>query len=228
RPRPIVAAAQGFAPSVSLIVAAHDEAGVIERKLDNALALDYPRSRLEVIVASDGSTDATNALVRRHAAPEVRLLALPRGGKNATLNSAVRAARGEILVFTDADAMLGADALRQLVAPFADPAVGAVAGERRQAGHDDSARKRALWTAKRGLREALSRGGSATAAEGQLHAIRRELFRELPRDVNDDFFISAQAVLAGLRLVYAPGAVSEPFAASTALSAPFGRKVRLT
>jgi cellulose synthase/poly-beta-1,6-N-acetylglucosamine synthase-like glycosyltransferase len=233
RPRPLRAPATAppahdGAPAVSVVVAAHDEAGVIGRKLDNTLALDYPRSQLEVLVASDGSTDATEAIVDRCPAPEVRLLALPRGGKNAALNSAVRVARGEILVFTDADAMLHPDALRRLVEPFADPVVGAVAGERRQAGHGASARKRALWSAKRALREALSRAGSATAAEGQIHAIRRELFRDLPRDVNDDFYISAQAVLAGRRLVYAPGAVSEPFAASTALSAPFARKVRLT
>src|SRR5690349_1591778 len=120
QPRPLAPPADGFAPAVSVIVAAHDEAGVIERKLENTLGLDYPRARLDVIVASDGSTDATNALVARHPAPEVRLLALPRGGKNATLNRAVQAAAAGLLVFTDADAMLHPDALRRLVAPFAD------------------------------------------------------------------------------------------------------------
>jgi cellulose synthase/poly-beta-1,6-N-acetylglucosamine synthase-like glycosyltransferase len=221
--------AQGHAlPPVSLIIAAYNEAGLIERKLENALELDYPRDRLEIIVASDGSSDGTNELVRCDAATGVRLLELPRQGKNGALNAAAAAAGGEILVFTDADARLAPDALRRLVAPLADSGVGAVAGERQPGNRRDSRRRQIGWMLRRGLRELLSRAGSVTAAEGQIHAVRRELFRPLPMDVNDDFFISVGAVAAHRRLVYEPRAASQPFSGSTALRAPFRRKVRQT
>lgn len=226
RARPV--AAGGELPAVTVIIAAYNESGVIGQKLASTMALDYPKERLEVIVASDGSSDGTAEEARRWAADGVRLLDLPRRGKNLALNDATAAARGDILVFTDADTMLPADALRHLVAPFADADVGGVAGERRHADHLASRRKRALWAGKRTFRRQLSRAGSVTAAEGQLHAIRRELFRPLPPDVNDDFFISAQAVAAHRRLVYEPRAASYPVAGGTAVRAPFGRKVRQT
>jgi glycosyltransferase involved in cell wall biosynthesis len=227
RPRPVARDAS-HTPRVSLIVAAYNESAAIADKIENTLALDYPRARLEVIVASDGSTDATNAIAQGYTAAGIRLLALPRRGKNPTLNAAVAAARGDVLVFTDADAMLTADALRHLIAPFADPEVGAVAGERRQADHRESRARRVGWTFRRGLRQLLSRGGSVTAAEGQIHALRRELFRPIPPDGGDDFFISAQAIVAHRRLVYEPRAVSYPLPGSSALCAPFRRKVRQT
>src|SRR5918994_7359192 len=108
-------------PAVSLIVAAHNEEAVIERKVRDALALDYPRSKLELIVASDGSTDRTAELAREAGADLV--LELPRGGKVAALNAAVEKARGEVLAFSDANSFWAPDALRRLVAPLADPQV---------------------------------------------------------------------------------------------------------
>src|SRR5207249_1606345 len=118
-------------PPVSMIIAAYNEAGSIATKLDNILSLDYPRDRLELVIASDGSSDGTDAIVRRYAGQGVRLLSLPRQGKIPALNTAVAAATGEILVFSDANSMYPPDALRALVRPFADPEVGGVAGDQR-------------------------------------------------------------------------------------------------
>jgi glycosyltransferase involved in cell wall biosynthesis len=227
RPRPLTAGTD--TPPVSLVVAAHNEAAVIAQKLDNSLSLDYPRGRLEVIVASDGSDDGTNEIVAAYEAPEVRLLALPRQGKNVTLNEAAAAARGDVLVFSDADTMLTPDAVRHLVRAFADREVGGVAGERRHRGHRGSGTiHRVVWRCKRGIRELLSRAGSVTAAEGQVHAVRRELFAPIPVNVLDDAWISMQVVAAHRRLVYEPLAASYPFAGATALRTPFERKRRLT
>src|SRR5436305_11623845 len=117
-------------PSVSLIVAAHDEEDVIERRLENLLALDYPPKELDIVVASDASDDRTDELVEAVAArePRVRLLRCERGGKVAAQNQAVRETRGEILAFSDANAQWRPDALRKLVRNYADPEVAYVCG----------------------------------------------------------------------------------------------------
>ncbi|MGZ4279520.1 MAG: glycosyltransferase, partial [Solirubrobacteraceae bacterium] len=117
----------GAEPVVSLIVAAHAEEDVIGGKVANALALDWPRDRLEVIVACDGSPDATAQ--RARAAGADRVLELPRAGKVRTQDAAVQAARGEVLAFSDANALWEPGALRALVAPLADPGVGYVCGQ---------------------------------------------------------------------------------------------------
>jgi cellulose synthase/poly-beta-1,6-N-acetylglucosamine synthase-like glycosyltransferase len=227
RPRPLARGAD--TPTASLIIAAHNEAAVITQKLDNSLSLDYPRERLEVIVASDGSDDGTNEIVAAHDAPEVRLLALPRQGKNLTLNEAAAAARGEVLVFTDADTMLTPDALRRLVTAFGDPEVGGVAGERRHTGQPGGgAVYRVVWFFKRSVRELLSRAGSVTAAEGQVHAVRRDLFRPIPDDVTDDLTISLNVVATHRRLVYEPRAAAYPIPGATVLRRPFERRRRMT
>jgi cellulose synthase/poly-beta-1,6-N-acetylglucosamine synthase-like glycosyltransferase len=219
-------------PTVSVVIPAHNEGAVISRKLENILALDYPRDRLAVVVASDGSTDETAARVLAAGADRVRLLDLPRRGKGPTLNDAVVASLGEILVFTDADVVTPPDAMRHLVAPFADPRVGAVAAEKRDRDHGGTSAARASWRARRTVRRMLSRGGSVSGAQGHLYALRRELYRPLPPDVVDDFAIPAQALLAGRRLVYAPGAVVSPLPGAFATDAPrtvqFRRRVRLT
>ena len=119
--------AQQITPPVSLIVAAHNEEDSIEDKLLNILQLDYPADRLQVIVASDGSTDRTGEIVSRYADRGVELLTLPRMGKAYALNQAVAKASGDVLVFSDANSMYATDAIRQLAAPFADETVGGVA-----------------------------------------------------------------------------------------------------
>lgn len=214
-------------PSVTMIIAAHNEEAVIVKKLDNTFALDYPRSQIEVIVASDGSDDMTNLLVADYDAPEVRLLALPRQGKNRTLNEAVAAARGDILVFSDADSMLAPDALRHLVAPFADAEVGGVGGDFHYADeHDEGTGERTYWSLDRSLKQLQSRAGSMTSATGQIYALRRKLFTALPVGVTDDFFISIQAPANHQRLVFEPRAVATGSVA-TSSGAEFRRKVRV-
>jgi cellulose synthase/poly-beta-1,6-N-acetylglucosamine synthase-like glycosyltransferase len=224
-PRPSGA---GPLPRVSLLIVAHNEAAVIGDKLANLEALDYPRDRLQVIIASDGSDDGTNERVAAHAgATGVSLLALDRIGKNAALNAAAAKADGEILVFSDADSALEPDAMRRLVAAFADPGVGAVAGDFRYHAEGGEGRgERSYWRMDRVWRRLESRAGSATSATGQLHAIRRELFSPVPVGVTDDFYVSTAAIDAGLRLWFEPGAVARgPVTASP--DAEFRRKVRL-
>jgi cellulose synthase/poly-beta-1,6-N-acetylglucosamine synthase-like glycosyltransferase len=212
-------------PTVTVVIPAHNEAGLIEEKLENTLSVGYPRERLEIIVASDGSDDGTNDVVRAQRAG-VRLLELPRMGKNAAINAAAAAAQGDILVFTDADAKMVEPALHYLVAPFADRKVGGVAGERR---HRDASHSKGLAeTSKRALRKLLSRSGNVTSAEGQIYAVRRELFQQAPPNVPDDFWISTRVVALHSRLVYEPRAATYPFVGATRVADPFERKVRMT
>lgn len=218
----------GPLPRVSVVIAVHNEAAVIGRKLANLGALAYPRDRLQVIVVSDGSDDGTCERVARHSAgPRIELLELPRVGKNAALNAGVAAASGEVLVFSDADTLLERDALERLVAPFADPAVGGVAGDFRYGGEGDDARgERDYWDVDRLWRRLESRAGSVTSATGQLYAIRREHFTPVPDGVTDDFYVSTGVIEAGTRLWYEPRAVAwGPPAA--AVGAEYRRKVRL-
>lgn len=216
-------------PTVSLIVCAHNEAAAIGAKLENLCALDYPSDRLELIVASDGSSDGTEDRVRAYA-DRVRLLALPRRGKIPTLNAAVAEAQGEILVFSDANSMYARDALRALVRPFAAPEVGGVAGDQRYSGSsrdDEGARgERTYWDLDRRLKQWQSRSGSVTSSTGAIHAVRRGLFAPVPPGVTDDFWISTNVVARGRRLVFADDAVAwEPASSSGDLE--FQRKVRI-
>lgn len=213
-------------PSITVVVPAYNESATIVEKLANTLALEYPPESLEVIVASDGSEDGTNELVAQFG-QGVRLLALPRLGKNGALTRAASDARGEILVFTDADTKLTARTLVRIAAPFADPDVGGVAGERRH-GHESAPGPSAADQGKRLLRRLMSRAGNVTSAEGQIYAIRRELFQPVPENVLDDFWISTRVVAAHRRLVYEPEAASYPMEGVTVVRRPFERMVRMT
>lgn len=214
-------------PKVSLIIAAYNEEDVIEKKIQNILALDYPAEQLEFIVASDGSSDKTVALARPYADQEkIKLLDLPRGGKNQTLNSAIPHATGDILVFSDADAMLKPDALKRLIAPFNDPKVGGVGGDFRYVKDgDDGEGEMSYWNIDRLFKTWQSQAGSMTSATGQIFAIRRELFREVPLDTTDDFYISSQVPSAHLRLVFEPTAIAT--GKVTKSSKEFRRKNRI-
>ena len=227
RPRPYRMA--DLTPRVSIIIAAHDEAGVIAAKLDNLLAVDYPAAHLKIVVASDASTDGTDGIVADYADRGVRLLALPRGGKAAALEAAVAVTTGSILVFTDANSIFDRAAVRALVRPFADPAVGGVAGNQVYLSGDDSPAstgERGHWGLDRMLKRAESAAGNVIAATGAIYAIRRELFRPIPSGVNDDFYESLSVIAAGSRLVFAEDAVAfEPTASSR--SAEYRRKVRV-
>jgi cellulose synthase/poly-beta-1,6-N-acetylglucosamine synthase-like glycosyltransferase len=183
-----------------------------------------------VIVASDGSSDGTDDVVRSRGGPGVRLLSLPRLGKIPTLNAAVAEASGEILVFSDANSMYERGAIRALVRPFADSRVGGVAGDQRYAkatsNADEGEGERAYWNIDRMLKQWQSLSGSVTSSTGAIHAIRSSLFRVVPSGVTDDFWISTNVVAQGTRLVFAEDAIAiEPAASSSGLE--FSRKVRV-
>jgi cellulose synthase/poly-beta-1,6-N-acetylglucosamine synthase-like glycosyltransferase len=222
---------QPVTPRLSLIIAAYNEEEGIADRLDNALAVDYPRESLEILVASDGSSDATGTIVGRYAARGVRLLSLPRRGKIPALTDAVQEATGEILVFSDANTVFQPDALRALARNFADPTVGGVAGNtsyRVEAGSESSSRgENSYWQYDTWLKQLESRTGSVVSAHGGLYAVRRELFQP-PVDpaVTDDFIISTAVVEQGYRLVFEPEAQAWEVAVPET-TREFRRRVRL-
>ena len=234
RPRPYRAGE--ITPSVSVVIAARNEVSAIGGRLENLLALDYPRDRFEVVIASDGSDDGTDDVVRGFLTHRVQLLSLPRRGKAFALNAAVASTSGDILVFSDANSRYAPDALRALVRPFVDERVGGVAGNQRYASQDETASgdemagiaagERRYWGFDRMLKEAESRAGSTISATGAIYAIRRPLFRTVPEGVTDDFVTSTAVIAQGYRLVFAPDAIAFEPVASTG-DVEFGRKVRI-
>jgi cellulose synthase/poly-beta-1,6-N-acetylglucosamine synthase-like glycosyltransferase len=218
-------------PSVSLIIAAYNEEECIAERIENALAMDYPREQLEILVASDGSTDKTDQIVERYAGAGVRLLRFPRRGKLAALNDTVRESRGDILVFSDANTDVERGALRALVRNFADPTVGGVAGYTGyhiKGGSESSSRGESLyWRYDIWLKELESRSGSMVSAHGGFYAIRRELYQAIRvPGVVDDFVISTAVIEQGWRLVFEPAARAWEFAVPSA-NREFHRRVRL-
>lgn len=218
-------------PPTSLIIAAYNEEASIAERLENALAADYPREALEIIVASDGSTDGTEAVVATFAERGVRLLSLPRQGKIHALGEAVRVARGEILAFSDANIQMHPQALRAMARNFADPSVGGVAGHatyRLPGDGESSSRGEGLyWRYDTWLKEMESRTGSVVSAHGGLYAIRRTLF-QVPSEtaVTDDFAISTAVVEQGARLVFDRDALAYETAIART-DREFHRKIRL-
>jgi cellulose synthase/poly-beta-1,6-N-acetylglucosamine synthase-like glycosyltransferase len=211
-------------PTVSLVVAAYDEAGVIEQKVRNALSLDYPRDRMEVIVASDGSDDRTAELARAAGADLV--LDLPRLGKAAAQDAAVERARGEIVAFSDANSLWEPGALRLLVAPLADPSVGYVCGQVRFTADEGAANQEgAYWRYEMAVRSLESRLGGITAGNGAIYALRR--FHYKPGDpYTGDLSLPFRMARRGLRSVYAASALAEePMVPS--LEGEFRRKRRM-
>ncbi len=200
-------------PTVSLLIPAYNEEAHIEARLRNSLALDYPKDRLEIVVASDGSTDRTNAIVESFANRGVRLVAMPSNiGKAAMLCRAVPSLRGEILIFSDASTELAPDALRQIVRSFADAAVGCVSGLYRlkATGGDLRGEGEGLyWRYETFIKQQESRLHSILGAHGAFYAIRKSLFRPLEHSsINDDYLIAMRVVEQGFRAVYEPSAIA--------------------
>ncbi|MGD9735489.1 MAG: glycosyltransferase [Solirubrobacterales bacterium] len=191
-------------PTVSLIVPAYDEEEVIAAKVANALALDYPRDRLQLIVASDGSSDRTAELAR--AAGAGLVLELPPGGKVAALNAAAEEAAGEILAFSDANSVWARDALRRLVAPFADRGVGYACGQVRflDAGGDNL--EGAYWRYEMAVREMESALAGVTAGNGAIYAVRRDAYLPLAASGSHDLSFPFLLAKRRLRSVYVPEA----------------------
>jgi glycosyltransferase involved in cell wall biosynthesis len=215
-------------PSVSLIVAAHDEEDVIERRLENLLALDYPPDRLEIVVADDASEDSTRELVEAAAArePRVRLIRCARGGKVAAQNRALRETTSDVLAFSDANAAWPSDALRQLVRAFGDPDVGFVCGRVSYEQPDGTNREGAYWAYELWLRKQESDLGSVTGGNGAIYAVRRDDYVDVDPRFGHDLAFPYLMVQRRRRAVYEPAALSieKP---SRDLEDEYRRKVRM-
>jgi biofilm PGA synthesis N-glycosyltransferase PgaC len=194
-------------PSISIIIPCHNEATHLRAKLEDLRGADYPREKLEVVVVSDGSDDDTAAAAEGEAG--VRVVAWPeRRGKPAAMNAGARAAAGDVLVFTDANARIPPESLRELVAPLGDVRVGAACGE--QVVTRGAAPERAYWRLEGVLKRWEAALGSVVGADGSLYAVRRELYRPVPENrlIMDDFYVSLEVVAGGRRLAYVPQAVA--------------------
>jgi cellulose synthase/poly-beta-1,6-N-acetylglucosamine synthase-like glycosyltransferase len=196
--------------SVSLVIAMHNERQNVQAKMQNCLELDYPADQLQVIVSLDAPTDGTDILLEPYAS-HVRIIHCPvRGGKAAALNSGMAAATGEIVVFGDAEQLLEKSAIRELVANFADPSVGAVSGELfivdRQ-GRETADGMGLYWRYEKKLRAMESDIHSVPGTTGAIYAIRRSLFTPLaPGTILDDVLTPMRIILKGKRVTFDPSA----------------------
>lgn len=218
-------------PRVSVIIAAFNEAEEIAARVRNVLDSRYPQDRLEVVVASDGSTDDTVAIASRFDPARVQVLDLARRGKAAALADGAGHATGEILVFTDANTMFDPDALTMLAQNFADPDVGGVAGRTEYVvAHDAESAGRGedlYWRYDSWLKSLETKTGSVVSAHGGMYAVRRSLFRPVENPaVTDDFAISTAVVAQGKRLVFERGAVGRE-RTMVESGSEFQRRVRL-
>jgi hypothetical protein len=208
---PVAPAGDAGTPDVSLIVAAHREEQVIAAKVANALALDWPRDRLEVVVAVDGGADpgADATAERARAAGADVVLELPRGGKVRAQDAAVGASRGEIVAFSDANASWEPGALRALVAPFADPGVGYACGQVRFVSDAGTNQEGLYWRYEMWLRRNESALESITAGNGAIYALRRAAYMHVNEVMGHDLSFPFNVVKRGRRAVYAEDARAE-------------------
>jgi len=218
-------------PFVTLLISAYNERNVIEDKIKNSLALDYPRNWFHILVISDCSDDGTDDIVLRYAQQGVQLVrSSERLGKTEGLNLGVKHASGDTLIFSDANAMYQADAIRLLVRHFCDPAVGYVVGNARyleSSSQSASAESEGLyWKLETWMKEKESEFGSVVGGDGAIYAIRRELYSPLRSTDINDFLNPLQIIVQGYRGVYEPSAICFEEAGDT-FEKEFRRKVRI-
>ncbi len=194
-----------WTPSVAVIVAAHNEEASIARRVENLLELDYPRDKLELVVASDASTDRTEEIA---ASLGARVVRNPRGGKVAAQDRAVRETESEVVAFSDANATWAPDALRKLVASLADPDVGYVCGQLRLEPGNGASKEGVYWRYELALRDAESRLGSVTGGNGAIYALRRADYVEVDPRFGHDLALPYLMVQRGRRAVYEPAALA--------------------
>jgi cellulose synthase/poly-beta-1,6-N-acetylglucosamine synthase-like glycosyltransferase len=213
---------------VSIVCAAYNEAAVIARKMRNYAELDYPIDAIEILIGCDGCTDATAALIRAAGLPNVSLYEFAeRSGKAAVLNQLLPRARGDIVVFCDANTELEPDAIRSLVRHFARPEIGCVCGELRLRSGGQASGEHLYWRFETLLKFLESRVNMLVGANGALFAIRRSLFVPIPVDgIVDDFLIAMNVRAAGFRVVYDPEAIASEEVALNARQ-EFRRHVRI-
>jgi len=193
-------------PVVSIIIIAHNAAGIIGEKIKNTLEIVYPKEKLEIIVGSDGSTDATADVVRAHKAAGVKLLeSQERCGKHHIQMLARDACHGEILVFTDASVLASPDVLQKMVPQFSDPSVGCISSV------DQAFESRKDWVGEHfyvygemGLRLLEARVNSVVSMSGSFYAARREVCKIWHPDMSSDFFVALHTVSSGMRALLDP------------------------
>jgi len=218
-------------PSLSIIIAAHNEESAIESKIQNIFASDYPRELLEILVGSDGSSDRTEQIVRKYAGDGVGLVSFPlQQGKSSIQNGLVAAASGKLLVFTDADCEFGPHALRSVVMRFEDPEIGLVTGAPSYANEAENSVTQNEGTYVRyesWLRQQESDRGLLSMASGSLFAMRHSLWRPLDRNLGDDFELPLRVALGGFRTVLEPGAQTLTRLSQNSPDSMFALKVRI-
>lgn len=216
-------------PSVSIIIAAHNEETNLPRKLENLRLLDYPKDRLQIVIASDGSTDRTAGILSAQASHIVPVILQESNGKAYALNEAVKNATGEILVFMDTRQLVEPDGISKLVSCFADSAVGAVSGELLLETSSKAPAHDALgiyWKIEKSVRKLESASGSVVGVTGAIYAIRRELYTEIPTGtILDDVFVPMHVARMGKRVVFQPLAIARDQLFSEK-GKEFSRKVR--
>jgi len=222
-------------PSVSFVIAAYNEQDVIENKLRNCLSMNYPKTKIEFLIGSDHSTDGTDTLVRRFARRHrrIRLFAFPlREGKAYVMNKIVPRAKGDILVFSDANTLYHADSVRRMVSHFADAGVGGVCGKLVLVNPNDNTGGQGetlYWNYENLVKRLEGRIRTVFGATGGIYAIRKRLFQPLPRSrtsINDDFLIPMRIIAKGFDVVYDDKAKAREFVSYSAQD-EFRRKVRI-
>ena len=217
------------APFVSLIIAVYNEEKVIRAKLENSLRLNYPEKKLEIIVASDGSTDRTNEIVRSFENRGIKLYQYERVGKTGIQNETVKKAKGEILVFSDANAIYHKDAIRKLVRNFFYDGVGCVCGQlfyRKKDGTHFASGEILYWKYENFLKNKENRISSLIGANGSIYAIRKSDYVEIDVELISDLVEPLEIVKRGKRVAYEPEAISYE-ESSSFVKEEFNRKVRI-
>ena len=198
-------------PRVSLIFAAYNEAGVIREKLMNSLDLEYPAEDLQIIVASDGSDDETVAIAQSFEPRVTVLHSSERLGKMAAIARAMAIATGDVVLFSDANNLFDRDVVREIVAPFADPEVGAASGSKVVVAGDGSLGEAegTYWRYESRIKAREWELGCCTSVTGEILAVRRSVYQPPPPGIiNDDFYIGMRVIKAGYRIAYVPNARS--------------------
>ena len=219
-----------YEPAVSILIAAYNEEKVIKEKVENLLQLEYPQEKLEIWIASDGSTDQTVILAQEAGKDWIQILDLPRGGKVAALNAMLSRAKGEVIIFSDANTMFEKHAVQKLVRNFKDQRIGCVSGQMRykvdHTSGEGAKSESAYWKYENWVKKQESKLGRLSGANGAIYAIRKKYLPEIPSGIiNDDFYVSTYLLQQGYDVILDVEAVAyeEP---NDKLGEQFKRHVR--
>ncbi len=217
-------------PTVALLIPARNEEASIAEKLDNSLALDYPKEKLTIFVLANGCTDRTADIVKQYAEKGVQLFEFGEIGKEMAQNEAVRQVSANILVFSDANTPYRPESLRRLVEPFADPTIGSVGGRKVVKNDNETigSLEKTYWKSVEDvLRKLETRLGGVAGADGLIYAVRREHYVDIPAGVTSDLYLPLLVAAKGFRTVFQPDAIAEE-QANKDFKAEFQRRIRIT